>query len=598
MPDATPASIFRQPADLGAAPPVPRSRPRDPPPPARGRGDPAFPGAQLGRRPPPPSGRALHLDGRGEAGVPEDPRRVLRREALAARSVQPRRGLLRLRNAADGRGQGDRTALRPARLRRDLPDRPGALGRVRPADGVARLSAGAALHAPSGRALLGRAVELLRPRDSALPLLGGRHVSRDVHGGGSPRVGAHRAGADELRRLRGDRPRHRPRRRMQDHRTRAAGAARRRGARLGNPADDPIRSHPLLRRAPRPPRTLCRRRSRAALPAPHLPRPEPLLAQARPAVDRRSEAPAGALLLGRGLPAGAAVGGPHDPLPDREPRPLGRRRLLRRRGARRPRLGLRRRRAPAGVRPRAALRPRALPSGVPRRHAGQVDPLPVPRLPRARRPDRGDVLEAPARVPLSAPRPRGRGRGRRRHRAVGGRLHRDLPAPAVARGRHAVDLRARPRAAAHRQRVLGRRPAPADAGLRPGRLRRAAVPADVRSRFAGEGRDPRAGAERRELGRGDLEPRLRERHARPRRLPDVDRVLPGALRRAARLRPRRRRHVVPHARSPAHSRRPRPRSSSPCTTIRGCSSSGRRSGTRRPRPGGSSSPRSRRRRRR
>ena len=159
----------------------PTARPRDPPRNPPRRSDLPIPGPRLGLGPSPASRRALHLDGRGEARVPEDRPRLLRLQTLDAESLQSRGGLVRLRNPPDGLRQGRRPAARQEGLRRDAPRRPSALRVLRPPHRVARLPDHAAFHAPARRALRRRPLGLLCPGHPALALLGGRRVPHGLH---------------------------------------------------------------------------------------------------------------------------------------------------------------------------------------------------------------------------------------------------------------------------------------------------------------------------------------------------------------------------------------------------------------------------------
>ena len=203
---------------------------------------------------------------------------------------------------------------------------------------------------------------------------------------------------------------------------------------------------PLCAAALRDPRRDGRHGSR--LSPPRLPRPEPVVLPPRSAMDRGPAPPHGAVELGGGVPSGPAMGRADDPLSGRELRPLGRGRLLRDRGPRRP--GLDRPRDPPapGFRPRAPLRLLPLPRGVPRPDPRQVDPLLLPGVPRARRADGRVLFDTPHAVPAAAPGARGLRRDARRNLAVGHRVHVHLPPPPDARRGEPVDLCPRSRGAA------------------------------------------------------------------------------------------------------------------------------------------------------
>ncbi len=106
-----------------------------------------------------------------------------------------------------------------------------------------------------------------------------------------------------------------------------------------------------------------------------------------------------------------------------------------------------------------------------------------------------------------------------------------------------------------RERSVGRRAADPAAGVRRRPLRGAGARA-LRPRLRPEDRRPRLDARRGRLDRRDLEPRLRQRHANPDRLPDDDGLLPRPLLRRARLRAGGGHRLVSVARAPAVSRRP------------------------------------------
>ena len=329
------------PASRDSASPTARARdpPRNPP----RRRDLPIPGARLGLRPSPASRRTLHLDGRGEAGVPEDRRRLFRLQTLDAEPLQPRGGLVRLRNPPDGPRQGRRPPARQEGLRRDAPRGPRALRVLRPPHRVAGVPDHAALHAPARRALRRRPLVLLRPGHPALALLGGRRGPHGLHRRGAVRSRADCPGPFRNRGRRPDGRGDRPRGGVQDHGPRPLRARRNRASRPSvhsRPWPRRLRSRriPFRRRSARPGAAGGRGDDGPTAASPRLPRAEPPVLPPRPAVARRSAEAQDSFELGRRVPAGPPVGGPHALLPGREFRPVGRGRRLRPRGDRGPRL--------------------------------------------------------------------------------------------------------------------------------------------------------------------------------------------------------------------------------------------------------------------
>ena len=159
--------------------------------------------------------------------------------------------------------------------------------------------------------------------------------------------------------------------RMQDHGARAAAPG---GNRVSRPDDPRARPGLAAGRSGRGGRAADRRRRDGRHHDPHLPSPcvqrtQPLLLPPGPEVDRRFEAADPDFQLGRGVPSGAAVGGPDDLFPGRKFRAVRGRRLLRGRRHRGDGLDGGRPGAPARARPGTAVRVRALPLLLPRADA-------------------------------------------------------------------------------------------------------------------------------------------------------------------------------------------------------------------------------------
>ncbi len=510
----------------------------------------------MGRRTPPASGRALHLHGGGEAHGPDEPLRVLRLLAFEPQSLQPQRGVLRLRQPADGAHEGRGRPDREEGLRRRLSRGPRAVGTVRPGHRVDRVPHHAPLRPPARVALRGRSHGVLRAGNPAVPLLDRRYVPDDLHRLRAARGGAHRAGPRRRRVRRGDRRRAGPRHRLQDHRARADRADRPRPAGRGLPQWGEVRPRdgPRRRAAGPDPGPGRRRRPRGA--AQRVQGPERLLLPARPALDQRPEDALRHPALRRRIPARGPVGGPDRSLPDRQHRLLRRRHLLRHHRAPGGRLVGPRDRAPAGARPPARHQPRPLPPRLPRPLARQVDPLLLPRVPRHGGPRGRPLLGVADALALPEARARGRGRGPRRHVPLGAGVHLDLPQHADARRGIPLDLRPREAGPAVRERVLGR-PAPDGRAEPRPLLVRGPESSAGRPGLSEEGQRGRPGAGRRRLDRGHERPHLHELHARAGGLSDDDRLLPRALRRQPGIRPDGGHQLVPVARAAPLPRRPR-----------------------------------------
>ena len=252
------------------------------------------------------------------------------------------------------------------------------------------------------------------------------------------------------------------------------------------------RRGPALRRRPR--RDRPRRARRVSV---RLRGTEPVLLPSRPALDQGPEEPRESGRQRRRIPAEPPVGRAHAALSDPQLRAAGRRacssgwRRSRPSSGRSRRPGLaggwrcsRSRSTPSSSSCTTACRSSSRCATSTRRIRRWRSSRRSERTALARRGTQASGLASPA---LRSPR-----RARRYH-PLGARVLGDLRAPAHAGRGLALDLRERPAAVAHRQRVLGRRPAVPDAGPRQPAL----LGADARPLGPGQPREGRARSSRR-----------------------------------------------------------------------------------------------------